>query len=376
MAYSPNGKTVLTGSWDSTARLWDVPESKPPEILLQHTDPVFAAAFSPDGSMVATASFSANANRTQDDPAPTSKARLWDARTGKPLGDPLPPQPHQEWPRKVAFSPDGKTFAMLSEYWDFKRGRECSVIHLWDVATRQALGQPMVQMVDAGDWAAGLERLAFAADGKTLSATDRQGLIQLWDVATGQPIGAPEKVDSSMTHPQAFSPDGQRVLSGQGYDNTAILRNAVKGEKDRNNAHARTMDGYVVIGQLQHQGSVEAVAFGPDVALLLTGSDDKTARLWDAATLKPIGPPLKHEGPVRSVAFNPDGQTVLTASLDKTVRLWQVPSVAEGETKRLVLWPEVTTGMQLFGGAPHVLNPEEWLKRKDELENLGGPPLP
>ena len=65
-----------------------------------------------------------------------------------------------------------------------------------------------------------------------------------------------------------------------------------------------------------------AVAFSPDGTKVATASDDTTARLWDAATGKPLGEPMKHEEAVMAVAFSPDGTKVATASEDKTARLW------------------------------------------------------
>ncbi|HYI81605.1 MAG TPA: hypothetical protein VEX11_00160 [Acetobacteraceae bacterium] len=62
----------------------------------------------------------------------------------------------------------------------------------------------------------------------------------------------------------------------------------------------------------------------PDGARVVTASDDRTARLWDAAAGAPIGLPLRHERVVRSVAFSPDWKRVLTASNDDTARLWDV----------------------------------------------------
>ena len=66
-----------------------------------------------------------------------------------------------------------------------------------------------------------------------------------------------------------------------------------------------------------------SAAFSPDGKRIVTASEDKTARLWDAETGKPIGEPLKgHEGAVSSAAFSPDGKRIVTASADKTARLW------------------------------------------------------
>ena len=71
--------------------------------------------------------------------------------------------------------------------------------------------------------------------------------------------------------------------------------------------------------------AVMSAAFSPDGKRIVTASRDKTARIWDAATGKPIGEPLKgHEDAVHSAAFSPDGKRIVTASEDKTARIWDV----------------------------------------------------
>jgi WD40 repeat protein len=119
------------------------------------------------------------------------------------------------------------------------------------------------------------------------------------------------------------------------------------------------------------------VAFSPDGKTVLTGSHDKTARLWDAGTGKPIGAPLQHQGPVVAVAFSPDGKTVLTGSgwPDKSARLWRLPQVT-GDPERVALWAQVVTGIDLDEhGEPVPLGAAEWQQRRQRLEKLGGSPL-
>jgi WD40 repeat protein len=74
-----------------------------------------------------------------------------------------------------------------------------------------------------------------------------------------------------------------------------------------------------------HQGRVNSAAFSPDGTRVITGSDDHTARVWDATTGKPLSPPLAHQGIVWSARFSADGTRIATASADRTARVWDLP---------------------------------------------------
>src|SRR6266516_2356475 len=124
------------------------------------------------------------------------------------------------------------------------------------------------------------------------------------------PLTGSLRHDASVTSEQ-FSPDGQRVVTTS-YDRTARLWDAASGKP---------------IGEpMKHQDMVRSAQFSRDGQRVVTASDDRTARLWDAASGKPIGEPMKHETAVKSAQFSPDGQRVVTASYDNTARLWDAAS--------------------------------------------------
>jgi WD40 repeat protein len=160
----------------------------------------------------------------------------------------------------------------------------------------------------------------------------------------------------------AYSPDGKTVATAS-EDNRAQLWEAASGRP---------------LGPpLLHGGPVAAVAFSPDGKMVLTGSHDRTARLWDAATGRPLGPPLAHAGEVLRVAFRPDGRVVATACGDKTVLFWEVPAPVAGDAERVRLWAEALTGMALDEkDTVQVLDADGVRQRRQRLERLGGTKAP
>src|SRR5207302_2203295 len=101
-------------------------------------------------------------------------------------------------------------------------------------------------------------------------------------------------------------------------------------------------------------------------------SRDATARLWDVATGKPLGPPLLHSGPVKDVAFWHDGKAILTAGEDKIARFWQLPIPMAGDAEQLELWSQVVTGMELEAhGGVRVLDAATWQERRSGLKESG-----
>jgi WD40 repeat protein len=99
------------------------------------------------------------------------------------------------------------------------------------------------------------------------------------------------------------------------------------------------------------------------------------ARLWDARTAQPLGPPFLHDGHVSAVAFSPDGRSIVTGCGDYTARLWRLPVELPEDIERLAVWIETLTGLDMDQqGSVRELDNAAWLERRERLKQLGGPP--
>jgi eukaryotic-like serine/threonine-protein kinase len=273
-AISPDGKTIATGG-AGRARLWDADTGRPVGEPLVHPLSRMSLAFSPDGNTILTA-------------GSDSSPRLWEAASGRRLDQAL----NQTGPvSSVTFSPDGKSIVTGSIYDRMARQ--------WETAAGRPIGQPRKH---AGPvWS-----VSFSPDGKTILSGSSDKTARLWDAETGRVIGLPVE-HAGPVNSVTFSPDGRTILTGC-QDKTARQWDVASGRP---------------AGQpMEHAGEVRSVAFSPNGRLVLTGSLDQTARLWDAVTSQPVGRPMVHQAEVYSVAFSPDGGSILTASADGTARLW------------------------------------------------------
>jgi hypothetical protein len=156
-----------------------------------------------------------------------------------------------------------------------------------------------------------------------------------------------------------LSPDGRLVATG-GWDGTARLWDAATG---------RPIPGAI----LNHADYVTAVAFSPDGTLLGAGCADGSARVWDLATFKPVGPLWVQQSQIIGVAFTADGRALLTTGQDGGTRLWPVPEPMAGDADLIALRLQVRTGLRMGPGQSVVpLSPQEWDECRRRWTTSGG----
>lgn len=279
LAFSPNGRTLATGSWDGSVKLWEVQSGA----LLWHArriKSINCVAFAPDGSMLA----SGESDGT---------IQLWNTHNGAILQ--TLPHPHPVY--AVTWASDGHLLASG----DF--GGE---IRLWQMRPGEPEPAICVQTIPGhSNWVTGL---AFAPDGSTLASASFDRTVRLWNVQSGQQLhtltGHTDQVNRVV-----WSPDGS-TLASCSYDNTIWLWEAAQSK------YRAALHG--------HSAAVYGIAFTPDSSKLLSSSEDGTLRVWDMVEEQCIQVLQGYSVSLYDIDWSPDGTHLVSGSTDGQVTIWDL----------------------------------------------------
>lgn len=280
IAYSPDGKRMVSGSYDGTLIVWDANTGKKLIGPLKgHFNFVRNVAFSPDGEHIVSGSSD-------------HSLIVWDAYTGEKVLGPL--EGHSNEVYSVAYSPDGKY--IVSGSYD-------KTLILWDANS----GKKVLGPLPGSD---SIWRIDCSPDGEKIVSASDDGAVTVWDANSGDRVLGPLKGHSDPIFSVAFSPDGKCIASGSyaesSEEGTLIVWNTKTGDNK--------------VGSLSDY-RLSCLAYGPD-NLIVTGSFDGALCVWDDNNVKIVfGPKKNFSDGIMSISFSPDGNYIACGCCDHKIRI-------------------------------------------------------
>lgn len=302
-SFDSTSRRIVTASQDKTARTWRSEDGKLLAVLRGHQRSLTSVLFCPKDTHIVTASVD-------------QTARIWNPTTGAQTAC---LKGHDGPVGAAAFDHTGARVVTASAD---------KTARLWDARTGRLLAQ-------FRGHEEGVTSTAFSNDGARVVTGSHDRTVRIWDVVTSKEIC---RVACSHSVREAkFSLDGTRIC---GISRPARTLKSPDGTRitRTQSAHVQFWDAatsFQFLSLVGHRGPVQSIAFSPDSKLILTASDDGTARLWNAETGVAIRILRGHRAPLRAAAFGPDGLRVVTASGhysqsdDNTARIWDASNGAE-----------------------------------------------
>ena len=319
-AFSPDGKSIISGSVGEDLILWDAMTGTKEQILKGHSGTVYSVAFSPDGKKIVSGSID-------------GIVTVWDAETGL---DVMTHKDHNEIVCSVAFSADNNNIASVG-----RNGR----IKIRNAVTGKEVASFSLSIPD-DEGGVGECKVVFSPDGKHIATSnDWDATIEVWDLTTGNKISTMEEAGDTF----AFTQDGQFIISYDWWGN--ILKwNWAKGIKEVL-FHIRLLSGSTAafsadgkyFAQGHTEGEVEVwdlalqkkelairihnrvrfLAFNPDSTRILSGDGRGTICIWEFSKTDKVKRFVSHDMPVLSVAVSPDNSRIVSAEYGK-ISVWDI----------------------------------------------------
>lgn len=293
--YNQDGKLILTVSTDSTAKLWNAEKGQQIRTITEKNTKVLFAGFNPDGNSIFTV-------------ATNNEVQIWDVTTGKLVAS---FKGHTERIESASYNSDGSK--IVTTAWD-------NTVRIWDSKTgeqEKILKTKISRPVSA----------TFSPDNKKILTASMDEAVGLWDAESGKLLFALKGSSEYVVYAE-LNPDGTKIIANS-RDEAAYIYDSQTGKLLHN------FD--------DHNGSLYTVAFSPDGKNILTaGSKDKTAKIRDLQTGEIIFTLAGHEMNIINAAYSADGKYIITTSNDNSSKLWDAKtgnliSTLEGKTDLSVI---------------------------------------
>ena len=334
-----DGKQIVSGSTDSTIKIWDIETGKNINTLIGHHSSIRAIAITPDGKNIVSAS--------QD-----TTLKVWDLQTGECLCTCIE---HQKSVSVLAIHPDGDKVISGDDdkrliIWNLKNGQLLREIKTFEgylyaiaitnygfsftgdekkllVATRVrerdnpfevcdiSTGEVLKNLTDETWLGTYITHVAITPyDTKVVAASKDRNQIKILDLRTGIPLGAFEAHYGQYVTALAITPDGKQVVTGA-HKTIKIWDLTLIQKKSK------------IKSITKHRNSVQAVAITPDGKQAISGDGDGTIIIWDIDSHKPLKNLGGGYNGIKSIAITPDGQKFVSTFVSgeggyKGVQIW------------------------------------------------------
>jgi WD40 repeat protein/DNA-binding SARP family transcriptional activator len=311
VAFSPDGTRLLTGGADGTARVWDITPSGTSEAVGAGQDGGFTGVeYTPDGSGLLTSAWSGVALMNASTGA---RIRGYEGAGDAAFGSggmialqgdgiTIVRASSGQVIRRIAEpkSDSGSGLAFASRAPVVAAGRLNSRVEVWNAESGKVLkvlGGPL-------DVSGNTQDVALSPDGRLVASMHSRAVLRVWNVVSGRKLFQVE-AQTGLGTGVAFSPDG-RLVATSGEDGASVWSVPSGGK----------------VATMAAGGQMQAVAFNADGTQLATAGADGTARIWDVATGRLELILTGHQSALAGVAFSPDGTRLATVGADGSLRVY------------------------------------------------------
>lgn len=293
VAFAPDGNRALTAGNEGLARQWEVPSGQPVETEFRHGAAITVVAYSPNGRSALTA-------------GADGRVRIWDTTSGQPVGEEIR---HNGAITAATFSPDGKTVLT---------GSVDGTARLWDAAS----GQPASKEISHRK---PVKAAAFALDGRSFITGSDAGFAGTWP-PEGPQVSNVMKALNTPASGMAFDPHGRYL---------AVVGGLSDSELSGTTTLLPGKSGQYLMRVLPFIERADTLAVSQDGRCLLAAGGRRYAVLWIEPHEQMLPIRLEHATGVRYVAISPAGNLAATVTqpsggAGSVVHIWSLPASQDG----------------------------------------------
>ena len=287
--FTPSGAHIISGSCDTTIRVWEVNHILGRGLHTDNKDSGFTVALCPKTNRM----FSGSVDGTLVAWCIAQQVRIEKTLPG-----------HTGAITAISISPDGSQIAS---------GSADKTIRIWDAQRLTPIGSELIGHDSS------VTCIAYSPDASQIVSGSHDKTLRLWDTKTRIPLGLPITGHCGAINAVAFSPNHKWIASGSD-DKTIIIW-------ERNTTPR-------MIARLgKHKAAITAIAFSPDSLQIVSGSRDNSLIIWDLNTINIIGAPLlEHISNITGLVFSNKGNHIISASVDGTLKVWDAATRERKQT--------------------------------------------